>query len=93
VPKAIELSHPRIWIASALAILGGMMVLLLAAKAAQHEARVMERLRPFCDHSGFTRVELARLVRSEARPFTNTDDAVRNLVAICRDRHGAERRA
>ena len=89
--KAIERSYTRIWIASGLAILGGTMLLLLAAKAAQHEARIMERLRPVCDNSGFTRVELTRLVRSQARPFSNKDDAVRNLIAICRDGHSTGR--
>jgi hypothetical protein len=74
-----------------LAVIGGTMLLLLAAKAAQREARIMERLRPICEHSGFTRVELTRLVRSEARPFTNKDDAVRNLMAICREGHSAGR--
>jgi hypothetical protein len=89
VPKAVQRSHTRIWIASVLAVLGGTTVLLLAAKAAQREARIMERLRPVCDHSGFTHVELTRLVRSETRPFSNKDDAVRNLMAICREGHSA----
>jgi hypothetical protein len=93
VPKATQRSHKRLWAASALAIFGGTMILLLAAKAAQHEARIMERLRPICEHSGFTHVELTRLVRSEARPFVNSDDAFRNLSALCRDRHETGRHA
>jgi hypothetical protein len=81
-------SHGRVWIAAIVAVLGGSGLLLMAAKAAQHEARIMERLRPVCDHSGLTRVELTRLVRSETRPFSNNrDEAVRTLIAICQNRH------
>jgi hypothetical protein len=82
-----ERPHQWVWAATVAAILGGSGVLLMAAKAAQHEARIMERLRPVCDHSGFTRVELTRLVHSEARPFSNTDTAVRTLAALCQSGH------
>jgi hypothetical protein len=82
-----ERSLRRFWAAAIVAVLAGSGVLLMAAKAAQHEARIMERLRPVCDHSGFTRVELTRLVHSEARPFSNTDAAVRTLTALCQAHH------
>lgn len=84
--EAIERSHGRVFVAMAFVAVGCSALLLMAAKAAQHEARIMERLRPVCDHSGFTRIELTRLVRSETRPFTNKDDAVRSLTAMCQAR-------
>ena len=59
----------------------------MAAKAAQREARLLERLRPVCDRSGFTRIELTRLVRSQSGLFSNKDDAVRNVTAMCRAQH------
>jgi hypothetical protein len=87
VLEAVERSHKRILVALAFAAMGGSALLLMAAKAAQHEARIIERLRPVCDHSGFTRIELTRLVRSETRPFSNKDEAMRSLTAICQARH------
>ena len=81
--RAVGRSPQRLWIAAVAAGVSGMGLLLLAAKAAQHEARVLERLRPVCDHSGFTHIELARLVRSQTRPLSNKDEAVRTLTAIC----------
>jgi len=67
---------------AALAVAGSAM-LLMAARAAQHETRIVERILPACDHAGFTRVELHRLVRSQARAFANKEDAVRAVTAVC----------
>ena len=80
-------SLARILVATLFAVAAGSIVLLMAAKAAQHEARIVERLRPACDHSGFTPVELVRLVRSESRAFANKDEAVRSLTLFCQAHH------
>lgn len=85
--EAEKRSHARIWVAAVVAVVAGSGLLLMAAKAGQREARIVERLRPVCEHSGFTRVELTRLVRSETRPFANKDDALRALTAVCLARH------
>ena len=82
--EADKRSHMRVWAAALVAVVAGSVLLLMEARAQRHEARLMERLRPVCDHSGFTKVELARLVRSEERPFADKEEAVRNLTAICR---------
>jgi hypothetical protein len=87
VPERVNGSHKRVWIAAVGTAVAGSFLLLIAAKAAQHEARLVERLRPVCEHSGFTNVELVRLVRSETRPFGNKEEALRNLTAICLARH------
>ena len=76
-------SHLRIGAAIVGLVVAGSAMLLMAAKAAQHEARMVERVRAVCGHSGFTPVELHRLVRSESRPFRNKEDAVRAVTAIC----------
>ena len=57
---------------------------LVAVRAAQREARFVEVLRPICDHSGLSGVELHRLVRSEYRPGVNKGDALRLVVRYCR---------
>jgi hypothetical protein len=62
-------------------------VTLVAVRAAQREARFVEVLRPICDHSGLSGVELHRLVRSEYRPGVNKDDALRLVVRYCRPQH------
>jgi hypothetical protein len=80
-------SHRRVWIAAIATAVAGSVLLLMAAKAAQRQARLVERLRPVCEHVGFTNVELVRLVRSETRPFGNKEEALRNLTAICMARH------
>ena len=65
---------------------GAGIVTLVAVRAAQREARFIEVLRPVCDHSGLSRVELHRLVRSEYRPGVNKDDALRVLTRYCRSK-------
>jgi hypothetical protein len=59
------------------------MMTLVAVRAAQREARFVEVIRHFCDHSGLSGVELHRIVRSEYRPGVHKDDALRVVSGIC----------
>ncbi|MFI5015303.1 MAG: hypothetical protein ACHQAY_23455 [Hyphomicrobiales bacterium] len=79
-------SQARLWFATVGLAVAGSVTLLMAAKASQHEARVVERVWPACGPSGFTRVELHRLVRSETRAFSNKEDTVRAVTALCQTR-------
>ena len=65
------------------------LVLLLAARAAQREARFVELVRPRCAHTGLTNEELHRLVRSEFKPGASKPQALLAVSTLCEDRHRA----
>jgi hypothetical protein len=65
------------------------LVLLLAARAAQREARFVELVRPRCAHMGLTNEELHRLVRSEFKPGASKPDALLAVSVLCESRHRA----
>jgi hypothetical protein len=68
--------------AVALAVSGSGM-LVISARAAQREARLVEMARPVCDHTGTTNQELHRLVRSEYKAGASKKEALYKVVAHC----------
>jgi hypothetical protein len=56
---------------------------IIAAKAAQSEARLMEMARPACAHTGITNKELSRIVRSEYKVGASKKDTLRAIVTLC----------
>jgi len=57
---------------------------LHAAKAAQREKRLVERVQPVCARNGLTNREMRRLVRFAYKSWPNREDAVRATVTLCR---------
>jgi hypothetical protein len=64
-------------------VVSGSIMLIIGARAAQSEARLMEMARPACSHSLSTNEELRRLVRSEYKVATSKKDAIRAILAHC----------
>jgi 8-oxo-dGTP pyrophosphatase MutT (NUDIX family) len=65
-----------------LALSGGAM-LIISAKAAQRESRLVEMARPACGHTAMTNEELHRLVRNEYNTGTDKQNTLRSVVALC----------
>jgi hypothetical protein len=59
-------------------------MLLAAAKAAQREGHIIEKVRSVCAHNGFKNDDVHRLVRLESRISETEEEAVHAVVAICR---------
>jgi hypothetical protein len=76
-------SHLWTWSVSVALIAAGSFALLAAAKGAQRENRIVERIRPACAHTRFTNEEMHRLVRTASGSWSTEEDAVRAVVAIC----------
>jgi hypothetical protein len=55
-----------------------------AAKAAQRENRMFERVRPVCAHNGFNNEEVHRLVRFAYGSWPTREDAVHAVIVLCR---------
>ncbi len=78
------------------AVASGSILVLVAARAAQREARLVEMARPACDHAGLTNRELHRLVRSEYQAGADKKDAFYAVLERCLvkreagDRHHGE---
>jgi hypothetical protein len=77
-------SHLWTWSVSVALIAAGGFTLVAAAKGAQRENRIVDRIRPACAHTRFTNEEMHRLVRTASGSWSK-EDAVRAVVAICRD--------
>jgi hypothetical protein len=69
-------------VAMGLAMSGGAM-LIISAKAAQRESRLVEMARPACGHTGITNEELRRFVRNEYNTGTDKQNTLRTVVALC----------
>jgi hypothetical protein len=76
-------SHLWTWSVSVALIAAGSFALLAAAKGAQRENRIVERIRPACAHTRFTNEEMHRLVRSASNSWPRKEDAVRVVVGLC----------
>jgi hypothetical protein len=72
------------WLTSvAAAIMCGIWVFDVTARAALRESRLMEMARPACSHSAITNEELRDLVRHELEGGSSKKDALGTLVALC----------
>ncbi|SEE03247.1 hypothetical protein SAMN05444161_4674 [Rhizobiales bacterium GAS191] len=65
-------------------LVAGVFMLHAAAKAAQRENRIVERIRPVCAHNRFTNEEMHRLVRFTYGAWRTKEEAVQAVVALCR---------
>jgi hypothetical protein len=65
-------------------LVAGAFMLHAAAKAAQRENRIVDRIRPVCAHSGFTNEEMHRLVRFTYGAWPTKEEAVQAVVVLCR---------
>jgi hypothetical protein len=77
-------SHP--WTGSAICgpLVVGAFMLLAAAKAAQREGHIVEKVRSVCAHNGFKSDDVHRLVRLEFGMSETEEEAMHAVVAICR---------
>jgi hypothetical protein len=78
-----RLSLAVAWMAAIAAALCASSLLVINARAAQREARLVEMARPTCDHSGVTNKELHHLVRSEFQAGVNKREAFYAVVEHC----------
>jgi hypothetical protein len=83
MPEAPRRSHIFAWSVTAGLVTTMSLVLLLAARAAQREARFVELVRPRCMHFGLTNEELHRLVRSEFKPGARKAEALLAVTLLC----------
>ncbi|SDR59423.1 hypothetical protein SAMN05519103_06417 [Rhizobiales bacterium GAS113] len=71
---------------AALAAIAGIYFALSAAEA-KRDARVVDLVRPACEHTGLTHVALDRLVRMERNAATSQNHAVQAVTAYCLASH------
>jgi hypothetical protein len=78
--------HFHLWTASAMfgLLVAGAFLLHVAAKAAQRESRMVQRVRPVCAHNGFTNEEMHRFVRFAYGAWPTKEEAVHAVVMLCR---------
>jgi hypothetical protein len=69
--------------AIAAALIGGSSLVVIAARGALREHRLVEMVRPACDHTGTTNRELHRLVHLEVQAGASKTEVVRNVLAQC----------
>jgi hypothetical protein len=72
---------------SALLVVGGF-ILHAAAKAAQHENRFVDIVRPICARNGLTNEEMRRLVRFTDGAWPKKAEAVQAAIVLCRRANG-----
>jgi hypothetical protein len=89
MPEAPRRSQMFAWSVTVGLVTTISLVLLLAARAAQREARFVELVRPRCTHFGLTNEELHRLVRSEFKPGASKVEALLVVTALCEARRRA----
>jgi hypothetical protein len=81
----------RLYLGTGAAMFGllaaGVLMLHAAAKAAQRENRIVERIRPVCAHNRFSNEEMHRLVRFTYGTWSTKEEAVQAVVVLC---HGNE---
>jgi hypothetical protein len=81
--KGSRLSLAIAWSVAAAIAASGSAMLVITARAAQREARLVEMARPACDHAGTTHEELHRLVRHELETGASKRDALHTVITLC----------
>jgi hypothetical protein len=87
--KGRRLSLAIAWMVALVAASSSSTLLVISARAAQREARLVEMARPACDHAGITNRELHHLVRSEYGSKITKKDALNAVVERCMSKRQA----
>ncbi|SED75989.1 hypothetical protein SAMN05444161_3935 [Rhizobiales bacterium GAS191] len=74
------------WLAVAAIATSGSSALVIVARGAQREARLVEMARPACDHAGITNEELHRLVKYGYRSGASKKEALQTVISLCREK-------
>ncbi len=84
--------HLWTWSALVGVFLVGLFILHGAARAAQREKRMVNRIRTVCAHNGFSNEEMHRFVRFTYGAWPTKEEAVLAATLLCRGNAGAARR-